>query len=458
MRKTRVNILSWFLRIFTMVFIIVNLTLFTPIVLANLKHMIPALDSKAPRVLLSDDDEFLNIISKKAFNYFWNEANPDTGLIPYNNTADSPCSVAVVGFGLTAIPVGMERGWISREEGYNRVLTTLRTLASDNVQRKHGFFYELLDMKSCKRFKKSTISSMDTCILMSGILFVGEFFPGTVIRNLANKLYTSVDWQWMGDGKTTLAKNWTPESGFSTERWDSFDESLLMYVLALGSPTYPLPAQIWDEIRRPVRENYISVPKEDFSSYVLPHVWLNLRGKEDYYANYWNNVLIAARYNRIYSILNHNESKVRNPDIWGLSKCEGVNGYRVYGASAGNHDDTFTPYAPISCIPFIPDKSIQAIRAILMEHGGDLWGEYGFTSGYTWNGTWHSGTHYGIDEGMAVLMIENYRTGFVWKYLTSNNFIQAGLDRIGFRASKMKEAVTPIYLSETEGKHYQWSF
>ncbi|HXL04285.1 MAG TPA: glucoamylase family protein [Bacillota bacterium] len=441
-----------------LVFIAISLIIPTRSVLANFAPVASFRNHEASKLVLLDDDELLDFISKRAFDYFWHEANPHNGLIPYCNAADSPCSVAVVGLGLTAIPVGIERGWISREEGYQRAVTTLSTLRSDSSLRENGFFYQLLDMDECSRFKMSKASSIDTTILIAGALFIGEFFSQTVIQDMAYDLYDAVNWQWMMNHGETLTKSWTPEAGFSKERWDSFDESLLMYILAMGSPTYPIPASTWHKIRRPVRENYIFAPEESLASYILPHIWLDLRGKEDFYANYWNNAEFAARYNRIYSMLKQNKSKSYTKDIWGLSECEGPKGYQVYGASASNYDGTFAPYATIGCIPFSSSASMQTIRGILRDHGDSIWGKYGFFSGFNLDRSWWSATYHGIGQGICLLMIENYRTGLIWKHIAHIPPIQRGLRYAEFRASKISEALTPAYTAEVEGKHPLWDF
>jgi hypothetical protein len=459
MRRVRVWLCSYVIYMpVILASMVISLMLSISPVFANPTTTTSCAKDEASGLVLLDDDKLLDTISKKAFDYFWHEANPHNGLIPYCSAADSPCSVAVVGLGLTAIPVGIERGWISREEGFERAYTTLSTLRSDSIQRENGFFYQLLDMDEGSRFRMSKVSSIDTAILIAGALFTGEFFSQTVIQDLSHHLYATVNWQWMMNRGDTLAKGWTPETGFSKERWDSFGESLLMYILAMGSPTHPIPASTWHKIRRPVRENYIFTPEESLASYILPHIWLDLRGKEDFYANYWNNVVFAARYNRIYSMLKRNESKTYTKDIWGISECQGPTGYRVYGASSANYDGTFTPYAAIGCIPFSSSTAMQAIRETLSEHGDRIWGKYGFTSGFNVDRSWWSTRYHGIGLGITLLMIENYRTGFIWKYIACIPLIQSGLHHAQFCTSRLCEAITPVYLAEVEGKHYSWEF
>lgn len=459
MLPIRVRRSSWLLHMpVVLAFTVIIMISVTPSVIAFIEDTARSEHHLTSRLLLMDDDELLSIVSEKAFDYLWHEANPHNGLVPYSSEEGSPCSIAAVGLGLTAIPIGIERGWISREEGYAKIVTTLSTLRSDRVQRTNGFFFELLDMNEGIRFQESKVSSMDTCLLIAGALFAGEFFSGTAVQELAYELYCAVDWPWMMNQGKTLAKSWTPESGFGDARWDSLNESLLMYILAMGSSTYPVPASTWHEIKRPVRENYIFVPQENLISYVLPHVWLNLKGKEDYYANYWNNVVSAARYNRIYSMLRSFESKTYTKDLWGLGQCEGPKGYQVYGASDNRYHGVFAPCASIGCMPFSPDASLQAARETLKKHGDHVWGKYGFTSGFKADGKWWSRTYHGTCAGLILLMIENYRTGLVWKHMACNEQIQSGLSLAEFSTSRLRQAVTPVYLGETKEKHYSWDF
>ncbi len=175
-------------------------------------------------------------------------------MIKDRSTKDSPASIAAVGMGgLSAIPIGIERGWVSYDEGYERVLTTLTTFANGKVEGMNGFFYHFVDMNTGKRTGSSEISSIDTAILISGALTAGAYFKDTEIEELANTLYENVNWQWMLDGGNTLSMGYKPEAGFLGARWDSFNEGLLAYVLAIGSPTYPISPDSWDKIFRPVK-------------------------------------------------------------------------------------------------------------------------------------------------------------------------------------------------------------
>lgn len=397
-----------------------------------------------------EEEELLDAVSKKTFDYFWNEVNPETGLIKDRSTEDSPSSVAAVGFGLSAIPVGIEHDWITYDEGYERVLTTLKTFANGGVEGKNGFYYHFVDMNTGKRAGECELSSIDTALFIAGALFVGEYFADTEVEHLADELYRSVNWQWMMNSGDTLSMGWKPEIGFLSARWNSFNESMVMYLLALGSPTYPIDPSAWDAIYRPVRDNYISLPDEVLFIYQYSHIWVDFQNKEDHYANYWNNSITATRMNRLFSILKRFNYESYDLDLWGLSASDGPTGYKAHGASEGNHDGTLAPYASLASMPFTPDLSIAALYAMLKEHGVLIWDRYGFVSAYNVDQNWYSDQYIGIDEGDILLMIENYRTGLIWDYFMRNEHIQKGLQQAGFKNKEAGYAVTPAYQQEFE--------
>jgi len=408
----------------------------------------PKIKEEVEKMLQMSDEELLEYVQRKTFEYFWNEANPANGLVKDRSTGDSPCSIAAVGFALTAIPVAVEKGWISYDEGYKRVLTTLKTFVEGGVEGKNGFFYHFVDMNKGRRVWDCELSSIDTALLVAGALFVGEYFEGTEVEKLADQLYRNVNWQWMMAEDGTLYMGWKPEGGFLNAKWDSFNEGILAYVLAIGSPTYPIPAESWDEILRPVHENYISCPTESLFVYQYPNIWVDFRNKEDKYANYFNNAKIATRYNYLFCVMNRFKYKTYDFDVWGLSASDGPAGYKHYGASEGNHDGTIAPYSAVSSIVFTPDLSMKAMKGMLSKYGPLVWGRYGFVSGFNVDANWFSDQHIGIDQGDILLMIENYSTEFVWKYFMKNRYVREALEKMGFVTKISDYAVTPWYRQE----------
>jgi hypothetical protein len=403
-------------------------------------------------LLRMDDAALLDAVARETFDYFWNEANPDNGLIRDRSTPTSAASIAAVGFGLTAIPIGIDRGWINREQGYERVRTTLETFLNGGVEGVHGFFFHFVDMNTGRRAWNSELSSIDTTLLVAGALAAGEYFEGTEVAEMAQRLYENVEWDWMQTRKNALSMGWTPEEGFIDALWDHFDESIILYALAIGSPTHPVSAETWTAWERPVNTTgeYIYLPGEPLFVYQYPLAWLDLRNREDAFANYFNNTVRACERNRQFSIDNADRYTTYQNGVWGLSASDGPNGYRAYGAWSNNHDGTIAPYASVSCLPFTPQAALESTRAMLQQYGSRVWREYGFVSAINADANWYSKDHIGIDQGDILLMIANYQDGFVWNLFAINENIQHALDLMGFVESRGDYAVTPDYLAQVK--------
>ncbi len=416
----------------------------------------PAVDAEVDSLLALPDDALLEEVSKRTFGFFWNEVNPDNGLIKDRSTEDSASSVASVGFGLSAIPVAIERGWITRDEGYDRTLTTLQSFANGGVEGNRGFFYHFVNMSDGRRSGGSELSSIDTALFIAGALTVAEYFPDTEVATLADELYRAVDWAWMqgGDLEGLVRMGWSPENGFLDAQWGAgFDEGLLLYILAIGSPTHPVPAELWDEIARPVRKDfqdrdYIYIAAEPLFIYQYPLAWLDVRDHEDYYANYPNNTARACEYNADFSKALEADYATYQNGVWGLSASDGPSGYKAYGAAEGNHDGTVAPYASIACLPYTQDLAWQSLRAMLTQYKSLVWGDYGFVSAINEDELWYSYDYIGIDQGDILLNIENYRTGQVWDLFMQNAQVQGALTTLGFVERPSDYAVTPAYLQD----------
>ncbi|MFW6278948.1 MAG: glucoamylase family protein [Bacillota bacterium] len=383
-------------------------------------------------LLKLDSEQLLNQIQKKTFNYFWQEADQNTGLVKDRYSRDSFCSIAATGFALTAIPVAVERGWIDEDLGFQRVLTTLQSFLN-RVEGKNGFYYHFVDGQSGKRSRNCELSSIDTSLLLAGIIFVGQYYAGTEVQKLADELYAGIDWPWMLNGGQTLCMGWKPESGFGQARWSHFDEGLLAYILAIGSPTHPLAPDSWHTVERPVSRDRIYLPSEPLFVYQYPQIWVDFRNKEDDYTNYWENTGKAIQHNYNFTREREDKYDTYSRKIWGLSACDGPEGYRAYGAAEGNHDGTIAPYAAIGSLPYNSELAFNFIDSALKLYGPLIWGKYGFTSGFNADREWFSRDYIGIDQGTIFLMIENYRTGMVWDYFMQNRNIQQALAKIGFK-------------------------
>ncbi|MBL8160362.1 MAG: hypothetical protein JNJ61_00135 [Anaerolineae bacterium] len=405
-------------------------------------------------LLAMDDTALVAAVARETFDYFWNEANPDNGLVKDRSTATSPASIAAVGFGLSALPIAVDRGWLSYDLAYERALVTLQTFANGLVAGEHGFFYHFIDMQSGQRVWDSELSSIDTALFIAGALAAGQYFSESEVAQLAQQLYEAVDWQWMMRGRSFVAMGWKPSGGFFDASWDHFDESLLLYALGIGSPTYPIPADSWSIWRRPVNSagEYIYLPGEPLFVYQYPLAWLDLRDREDAFANYFNNAARACERNRTFSEGYADKFATYQKGVWGLSASDGPNGYRAFGASEANHNGTIAPYASVACLPFTPEASVASMRAMLTQYGARVWREYGFVSAINADVNWFSTEHIGIDQGDILLMIANQQDGFMWELMAQNPHIQNALTAMGFVESVGDYAVTPAYLAKVRGQ------
>lgn len=385
------------------------------------------------KLLNLTDDKLLDTLTKKTFDYFWYEANPGNGLIKDRSTKDSFASIAAVGFGLSAIPIGVERGWITKNQGSKRVLNTLKTFVNGEVEGYKGFFYHFIDMATGRRYADVELSSIDTALLVAGALTAGQYFKGDA-EVLARTLYENVDWQWMMNGGDTLTMGWKPESGFLEARWNEFCESMIMYILAIGSPTHPISPDSWKAFSRPVVNGHVGHPDEVLFMYQYSHAWIDFKGKIDGLGiDYWESSVAATKYNRDFCIANASTVPGYSENIWGLSASDGPGGYRAYGAAPGNHDGTIAPYASVASMPFIPELSYTALKGMLKEYGPHIWGKYGLVSAFNPRFNWYSDEHIGIDQGDIILMVENHRSGLIWRLFMGLPDIARAMDLVGFK-------------------------
>lgn len=407
-------------------------------------------NNRIEKILKLNDSELLEVISRKAFNYFWEEASPRTGFIRDRAKKGSPSSIAATGFGLSAICVADYRGWVSREQAVNRVLKTLKSLR-DKAEHKNGVYYHFLNMHTGKRVWQSEASPIDTALLMGGVLSVREYFKEKEIRKICDEIYENVNWKWMMDPNSkTLYMGWKPECGFDEFiLWDMFGEEMIMYILGLGSPTYPLPAESWHSFRRPVREyngnRYIFCESESLFTYLYSHAFIDFKNKHDKYADYWKNSLNAIKANKSFAKENKDRFKTYKKGYWGLSACDGPEKYMNYGATLFTHDGTVAIYAISGSMPFMPEKSISTLRKLLKNYGEQVWDEqYGFTSAFNLEEGWFSDDFVGIDKGISLLMIENYRSGLIWNEFMDSKYVKRGLEKAGFEPGTKELAIQEV--------------
>ena len=431
---------------------------------------------------------FYDDIEHRTVRGFWDHANRSNGLVPDRWPTPSFSSIAAVGFALPAYAYGAERGWCSRAEARDLTLTTLRFLwnAPQGPDRSgtagyKGFFYHFLDMRSGRRFRNTELSSVDSSILLMGVLFAREFFdrpdaPEREIRALADRLYARADWNFFrSDGRAALSMGWHPEEGLLPRNWTGFNEGMLVNILALGSATHPAPAGLWRQWTSTYGEFWRGAGKTRRLAFApafghqYSHIFIDFRGIADPVMrkagfDYFENSRREAYANRAYCAANPMGWRGYSDRIWGLSACDGPGifelpyrgqqrtffGYAARGPIAepdGRDDGTITPTAALGSLPFAPEIVVPAARALQSQPG--LFGRYGFKDSFNPSFTftnvkvetgsvdksrgWVATDHLGIDQGPILLQAANHRDDFVWRYMRRVPAIRRGLFRAGFR-------------------------
>lgn len=403
-----------------------------------------------PKPPTAEPDE-LDRIQRAAFRSLWEERDPHTALV-YNTTEPhAPASPTACGVALCAIPIGVERGWIGREEGYRRAQRLLRSLAAAEQER--GFFYHFLDARSGRRTWQSEVSCIDSSILFAGALVAGEYFKGTEVERLAQELIQRAEWPWFLDGEDRLQWAWKPETGFDGGPMD-FSESILAYLLALGSPTHPIPPACWEAMRRPVTQAVGSTQRMVYTAdgslfaYLLPLAWFDLRDRHDAYLDYWTNAAAAIASNIRFCRLHRARFGTYRHGLWGLSAALGPDGYKAYGAMpAANaiHDGTVAPYVVAAALPWLPDVALSTLhRMEVLEPS--LWTRYGFGDALNLDRGFVCRHTIALDQGLILLMIENARSGLVWDLFMRHPVAQRALAAAGFRPGRLEEPATPAVI------------
>ncbi len=442
----------------------------------------------------ADADAFLDALQARTFRYFWELANPANGLVPDRAPTPSFSSVAAVGFGLTAYPIGAERGYVTRAEARHRVLSTLRFLAdapqgpaASGVAGHRGFFYHFLDMRTGARFEQAELSSLDTALLLAGVLFCQSYFDGAnaeeaAIRETAEALYRRVDWRWAQPRAPAIAAGWGPESGFGDYDYHGYNEAMVLYVLALGSPTHPVDEGAWREYTR--RYVWGRFQGQEYLAFAplfghqYSHVWIDFRGIQDAYMrgrgiDYFENSRRAAYAHRAYAIANPLGFKGYGENLWGLTACDGptdativLDGrpvrFYTYAARGASIDDTrddgtIAPTAAAASLPFAPEIVVPALLEMQRRYGDRLFSTYGFLDAFNPSFTfdmpvrhghvdpaqgWFDTDYLGIDQGPIFAMIENHRSRLVWEVMKKNPHVRRGLRRAGF-AGGWLDAASP---------------
>jgi hypothetical protein len=389
------------------------------------------------------DTALLDELERSAFEYFWNEADPRTGLVKdraYANGGDrrTLASIAATGFGLTALCIGHQRNYRSREEITARVRNSLRFMV-EQADQVHGFFYHFVDMKTGGRSDLSEISPIDMAIFLCGALTCRAYFEDAGIRHHAEALYRRVNWKWALNKGDTFALAWTPEAGFSESRWDSYCESMMLYLLAMGSPTHPISSECWKSIRRPWmtygKYRFISSPAPLFV-HQFSHAWFDFRGKQDDYTDYFENSVLASHAHQRFCEELNRKFPCYSDKVWGITASDSSTGYVAWGGPPmqGPIDGTIVPAAAAGSLPFVFHDAMAVLKNLRGYYGKQIWKRYGFVDAFNPLTGWVSRDVLGIDVGISMLMAENARTQFVWNTFMRNSEVKVAMDRADFRA------------------------
>ncbi len=442
------------------------------------KEAKPITSTTAP-VPFSEDE-----LQRRTFLYFWELADTVYGQIPDRWPALTFSSIAATGFGLTSYIVGVERGFVTRSAAAARTLKTLRALWSlpqgpqpSGVSGYQGFFYHFLNLDDARRFKQVELSTIDTGLLMAGVLSAQSYFDAdnpveAEVRQVADQLFRRVNWPWFLNKNGLLSMGWHPETGFLEAQWDGYNEAMILYILAFGSPTHPLPADLWQGWTKPYLwaefQGQQMVNFAPLFGHQYSHMYIDFRGIRDAYMqekdmDYFENSRRATLANRAYCIQNPGGFKGYGPNLWGLTACDGpaylereYNGkfvhfqeYSARGAAADyiRDDGTIAPTAAGGSVPFAPKECLDALKFMWETYYPDLVGQYGFKDAFNLTFTFKPGTergwfdtdYLGIDQGPILIQMENYRSELIWKVMKKNPYIRIGLRKAGFQGGWLEE-------------------
>ena len=428
-------------------------------------------------------------VAERTFRWFWETTDSTTGLAHDRWPKRDFSSIASIGFALTAYPIGAERRWITRAQAAGRTLVTLQYLwslpqGSQLADRSgyRGFFYHFLRYEDGRRYGNVELSTVDTSLLLAGVLFAQSYYTGSngterSIRALADSLYRRVEWPWAMARIPLVSMGWRPESGFIPSDWKGYNEAMLVYVLGLGSPTFPLASSSWEawsssttwrEYRGQMHANFSPLFGHQYS-----HIWIDFRGIKDPFIrgkgiDWFENSRRATYSQRQYAIDNPGRFVGYGADVWGLTASDGpidsvvtlhgrpvqMHTYWARGASADGDsegserdDGTIAPTAALGSMPFAPEIVFPAMVAMRERHGEQLFTRYGFRDAFNPSLTipisvrmgrvdpvhgWVAGDHLGIDQGPIIAMLENHRSGLIWRTMRRNRYVVTGLRRAGF--------------------------
>ena len=453
----------------------------------------PVVVRATPVVPVKSLEPLLEDVQKRTFNFFWETAEPETGLIPDRWPRPPFSSIAAVGFALNAYAIGAERGYVTRAQARARVLTTLRFLheaqqdtSPDQATGYQGFFYHFVNFGTGKRYGDSELSTVDTALLMGGVLFVGGYFDQDhpeekEIRRIADELYKRVNWPWAIELAPDIRMAWSPELQFGGHDWRGYNEAMLVFILALGSPTFPAADHTWIAWTSNYYRHWGTLEGQTHLTFgpmfghQYTHIWIDLRGIKDEFMwplnlDYFENSRRAVLAQRAYAIRNPLDWKGYGPNVWGLTASDGPGDHELvylghkrqfYSYAARGigldyvvDDGTIAPTAALGSLPFAPEIVLPAVRTMYKQYGRHIYGKYGFVDSFNPSfdydvplrhgrrvrgAGWVDTEYLGIDQGPIISMIENYRSEIIWSVMKRNEYVRRGLKRAGFEGGWIGE-------------------
>ena len=405
------------------------------------------------------DARLLEDLEHRTFQYFWDHAGERTGLIldrtrtdgsPTDEEHRSVGSIAATGFGLTALCIAAERGWVTRAEARERVRLTLHFFA-DEAQQEHGWFYHWMDVNTGERRWKSEVSSIDTALLLAGVLTARQYFRDDAdIVGRAARIYERIDFPWMlNEHPTLLSMGWRPESGFIKARWDDYSEHAILYLLAIGSPTHPITPESWYAWKRNWNEyhGYRYLGVTPLFTYQYSHAWVDFRHRREARGeriDYFQNSIKATLAHRRFCLDLASDFPAYGPNVWGISASDSIKGYVAWGGPPRDRaiDGTVVPYASAGSLMFVPRIALAAVKTLRTKYGKQVYGRYGFVDAFNPNTGWVDRDVIGIDLGITLLSAENSRTSSVWRWFMRNSEITKALKLVGLEpdGSRKKSA------------------
>ncbi len=391
--------------------------------------------------LSPEDDSFLHEVESASFLFFWEQGNPKTGMVKDRCNVHSDkdnggvaSSIAATGFGLSALCIGDHRGFVRTGAALERALTTLRFLWR-KLPNHRGFFYHFANPDTGERMFDSEVSSVDTAILLCGVLMCREHFHHSAVTELANLIFDRVDWSWLAEDTALLTHGWTPEVGFLPSRWDYYSELMMMYLLGMGSSAHPLKPETWNAWKRLTFEydgmRYIGSLAPLFV-HQYSQAWFDFRRRRDKYADYFLNSVTATEVHRRFCIELGKQFSDYSDELWGITASDSEYGYVDWGGppATGPIDGTVVPSAAGGSLPFLPAATMRVLKTIRNRYPA-AWNKYGFANAFNPLKNWYDSNVIGIDTGITLLMAENLRTGFVWETFMKAAEARRGMERAG---------------------------